>query len=83
METPRYTFPVTLIPGGCPQFLDFAVDLASLDQKSLRFSRSFLEERRPGTSGDGRENFLLHCLVETEDGRWVERIRGDASPPPR
>ncbi len=81
MEMPRYTFPVTLIPGGCPQFLDFAVDLAALDQKKIRFSRSFREERRPGSQGEGRENFLLHCIAENENGQWHDQITGAASPP--
>ena len=80
MEMPRYTFPVTLIPGGCPQFLDFAVDFAALDQRVIRFSRSFREERRPGTQGEGRENFLLHCIQEDENGRWIDEITGAPSP---
>ncbi|MDL2316818.1 virulence factor SrfB [Desulfovibrio sp. OttesenSCG-928-A18] len=81
MEMPRYTFPVTLIPGGCPQFLDFGVDFAALDPKLLRFSRSFREERRAGSTGDGRENFLLHCIAENEHGQWVDQITGALSPP--
>ncbi|MDR1947447.1 MAG: virulence factor SrfB [Desulfovibrio sp.] len=82
MEMPRYTFPVSLIPGACPQFLDFEVDLASPERKTARFSRSFREERRPGSSGDGRENFLLHCLAEDENGRWTDEAGGNAGPPP-
>lgn len=81
MEMPRYSFPVTLIPGGCPQFLDFAVDLKVLEDRRLRFSRPFREERRPGSTGDGRENFLLHCLEECEDGRLIDRVSGKAEPP--
>ncbi len=81
MEMPKYSFPVTLIPGGCPQFLDFAVDIKIFDERRLRFSRPFREERRPGTSGDGRANFLLHCLEEREDGRFINRVTGQASPP--
>ena len=81
MEMPRYSFPVSLIPGGCPQFLDFALDLASLDQKAMRFSRSFREERRPGMQGDGKENFLLYCMAENENGQWVDMITGKISPP--
>lgn len=82
MEMPRYSFPITLIPGGCPQFLDFAVDLKMLEDRRLRFSRSFREERRPGSTGDGRENFLLHCLEEGDDGRFFNRVTGEATPPP-
>ena len=81
MEMPRYSFPVSLIPGGCPQFLDFAFDLSVLDQKAMRFSRSFREERRPGTKGEGRENFLLYCVAENENGQWSDMITGKATPP--
>ena len=80
MEMPRYNYPVTLIPGGCPQFLDFALDFAALDPKKVRFSRSFREEKRPGTQGEGRENFLLHCVEENENGQWVDQITGATSP---
>ncbi|MDR0339523.1 MAG: virulence factor SrfB [Desulfovibrio sp.] len=81
MEMPRYTFPVTLIPGGCPQFLDFSIDLDALDQKAVRFSRSFLEERRPGSQGEGRENFVLHSIEENDRGLWVKRVDGTPSAP--
>jgi hypothetical protein len=80
MEMPRYIFPVSLIPGACPQFLDFEVDLAAPERKTARFSRAFREERRPGGgSGDGRENFLLHCSEEDESGRRTDDAGG---PPP-
>lgn len=74
---PRYTFPVSLIPGGCPQFLDFNVDFDAIDQKILRFERSFREERKPGATGDGRENYQLKCVSQNdEDGKWYDLING-------
>ncbi|MDR1686476.1 MAG: virulence factor SrfB [Desulfovibrio sp.] len=82
IEMPHYIFPVSLIPGACPQFLDFEVALGDSERKSARFSRAFREERRPGSSGDGRENFLLHCLVEDDKGRWTDEVDGTAGPPP-
>jgi hypothetical protein len=82
MDMPRYTFPVGLIPGAGPQFLDFEADLAAPERKTARFSRAFREERRPGSRGDGRENFLLHCLAEDEHGRWTDEVDGKVGPPP-
>ncbi len=82
MEMPKYAYPVSLIPGGCPQFLDFRLDLAELDVAAQRFSRSFREERRPGASGDGRQDFILHCLEEGPDGRWLNQVTGAADKAP-
>ncbi|MDR2487982.1 MAG: virulence factor SrfB [Desulfovibrio sp.] len=79
---PRYSFPVSIIPGGCPQFLDFLLKPAALNPQDLRFNRSFREERRPGTQGDGKENFLLYCVAESETGQWIDMISGKHSPPP-
>ena len=63
MGMPKYNYPVSLIPGGCPQFLDFDVDLDAMDPKTLRFTRAFREKRRPEAQGDGREAFELICLA--------------------
>jgi hypothetical protein len=81
MEMPRYSFPVSLIPGGCPQFLDFVLEDDVLE-RTQRFNRSFREERRPGALGDGKENFLLYCVAENENGQWTDMISGRDSPPP-
>lgn len=82
MEMPKYNYPISLIPGGCPQFLDFAVDLAELEPKKLRQGRSFREEPRPGAEGEGRQRFTLRCLEENEAGQWVNQADGQPSPPP-
>lgn len=65
---PRYLSPVSIIPGGCPQFLDF--ELPTSDLASLK--RYFYEEvRQPEANApdmpDATENrykHLLHCLRE-------------------
>jgi hypothetical protein len=61
---PRYLSPVSIIPGGCPQFLDFELPLADL--KSL--TRQFYEEVRapepgaPEAPEAHRYQHLLRCL---------------------
>ena len=51
METlPRYLSPVSIIPGGCPQFLDLSAPVEAL--RKLR--RHFREEKRPADDGAGR-----------------------------
>ncbi len=81
MEMPKYTFPVSIIPGGCPQFLDFAVNLDEADQKFIRFSRSFREEKRPGAQSGERQDYALLCVEEDENGRWIDQISGAPSKP--
>ncbi|MDR1396300.1 MAG: virulence factor SrfB [Desulfarculales bacterium] len=73
MEMPKYNYPVSLIPGGCPQFLDFAFDLETTDAGSIRFSRIFKEEKQDKT-GDGRRNFMLRCLEEDERGKFADQL---------
>ena len=58
MEIPKYNYPVSLIPGGCPQFLDFEITLNDLP----RFNRGFAEEKKQGATDADRQNYLLHCL---------------------
>lgn len=58
---PTYKSPVSLIPGGCIQFLDFARELSGIG----RIRRMFYEEERP--EGTGRHNRVLHCLREEND----------------
>ncbi len=82
MEMPKYNYPVSLIPGGCPQFLDFAVDPDALDPGVFRFTRLFREKRRPESTGDGREAFELICLEEDENGRRVDLVTGAPSAEP-
>ena len=82
---PRYLSPVSIIPGGCPQFLDF--ELPTSDLASLK--RYFYEEvRQPEANApdmpDATENrykHLLHCLREektdtSQSGPYVDMITG-------
>ncbi len=81
MEMPKYNYPVSLIPGGCPQFLDYAFDLSAMDAKLLRFSRSFREEKRAGAENDNRQSFALRCVEENENGQWVDQVSEAPSGP--
>ena len=67
---PHYLSPVSIIPGGCPQFLDF-----SLPEEDIRRLRMYFREEKKqegqgeGHNGDsGRYTHYLRCLTETENG---------------
>ncbi len=68
---PRYLSPVSIIPGGCPQFLDF-----SLSEEAIRrLRRYFREEKKQEGEAQGRYTHYLRCLVETENG-FVDQLTG-------
>ena len=64
---PKYKSPVSLIPGGCQQFLDFEHSIGSV--KGVRY---FLE--KPNESQP--EKKVLHCLKEDENGNIVYEKSG-------
>lgn len=74
-EMPAYKSPVSLIPGGCLQFLDFALDLSRID-KCSRFFRE--EERSDGQDDQDRHRHVLFCLAQDEDGCFVDMTTGRA-----
>lgn len=65
---PRYKERVSLIPYGCPQFMDFAVELDSLPRIQRRF-----EERTTTEGGESRVH--IHPLEE-RDGGWFDMLSG-------
>lgn len=67
---PHYLSPVSIIPGGCPQFLDFALPLEALG-KHVRY---FYEELKGEGSG-GRYTHFLHCL-ENRDNVFTDQLTG-------
>ncbi len=68
---PSYLSPVSIIPGGCPQFLDF-----SLREESIRrLRRYFREEKKNQGDPDGRYTHYLRCLAETENG-FIDQLTG-------
>ncbi len=65
---------VSLIPGGCPQFLDFEFRLSSL----TRLTRHFKEEKKVHTStSESRYEHYLRCLAEV-DGVYIDQLTGEA-----
>ncbi len=62
MKFPEYKHLVNLIPGGCLQFLDFGLSLASLGRET----RYFAEERLQEAEGQKYPHFL-HCLMNQDD----------------
>ena len=67
---PHYLSPVSIIPGGCPQFLDFALPLEALG-KHVRY---FYEELKGEGSG-GRYTHFLHCL-DNRDNVFTDQLTG-------
>ncbi|MDD4701823.1 MAG: virulence factor SrfB, partial [Desulfovibrio sp.] len=68
---PRYLSPVSIIPGGCPQFLDF-----SLPEDAIRrIRRYFREEKKNQGDPDGRYTHYLRCLTEGENG-FIDQLTG-------
>ena len=64
---PQYRNPVSLIPGGCPQLLDFAAPLSELD--SVRYS---FEEIREADGGETRVH--LHAFRKNAEGEFVDEL---------
>jgi hypothetical protein len=70
-SVPNYLSPVSIIPGGCPQFLDFALP----EEAVRRLRLSFREEKKQNDTNpeaqsqqQPRYTHYLRCLTETEDG---------------
>ncbi len=62
MKFPKYKRLVSLIPGGCLQFLDFGLDIETV----RRETRFFFEETIPQRQDQGYPHFL-RCLVQEDD----------------
>ena len=63
---PRYKERVSLIPGGCPQLLDFSADLNALP----RIRRNFEEQRLE--QNEQNRQVQLHALIENDEGQLVD-----------
>ncbi len=73
-EIPAYKSPVSLIPGGCLQYLDFSVSLSQLD----KLTRFFREEQKQDAQEQGRHRNVLFNLAKDEDGCFVDMSTGKA-----
>ena len=68
---PQYLSPVSIIPGGIPQFLDFALPLEAV----ARLRRYFREEQRPADDANGLYSHFLRCMEPEGDG-FVDQLSG-------
>ncbi len=68
---PRYLSPVSIIPGGCPQFLDFSMP----EDAVKRLRRYFREEKKKESDEQTRYTHYLRCLTETENG-FIDQLSG-------
>lgn len=71
MDLPKYKPVVSIIPGGCLQYLDFEFDLEKLG----RIRKYFREEKLShAAEPNQRVKHKLHCLeYEDESGQYVDR----------
>ncbi len=67
---------ISLIPGGCPQFLDFTLQISALP----RLRRYFKEEKIHHEAGteQGRYTHTLRC-IENEDDTFFDQLTGQSS----
>lgn len=65
---PQYRNPVSLIPGGCPQLLDFAAGLSLLD--SVRYSFEEIRE----AEADGGARVHLHAFRKNAEGEFTDEL---------
>lgn len=70
-EIPRYKNPISLIPGGCPQLLDYEAKSSVLDD--LKYSFEEIAERSP----DGTTRVRLHAFRRNEEGEFVDEMEPD------
>jgi len=74
VSVPHYKSPVSLIPGGCLQLLDFRLSKAEI----AKLRRYFREVRKEGGEA-GRSNTQLRCLAQDADGDFVDMVDGNRS----
>lgn len=75
IKAPQYKNPVSLIPGGCIQMLDFRLER----DRFAKLRRYFREIQSENKSDQSRSNTQLYCLVQNEDGDFVDMISGAPS----
>ncbi len=71
-DLPRYKNPISLIPGGCPQLLDFAAEQTLL--KNIQYTFEEIPEH------PGSERVQLHAFRKNEDGDFVDEMDSSREP---
>lgn len=65
---PQYKNPVSLIPGGCPQILDFGADSSILEEARYAF------EEKLETAKNNTKTVLLHAYRKNEEGEFADEL---------
>lgn len=68
MNLPDYKYPISLIPGGCPQFLDYGGEIPLLEK--IRYSFEETAEKGP----DGQTVVHLRVYRKNAEGDLVDEI---------
>lgn len=68
MEMPVYINPISLIPGGCPQLLDYEASKGCLDKLKYGFSET--SEKGP----DGKKQVRFHVYGRNSEGEFVDEL---------
>jgi hypothetical protein len=80
-KLPQYKSTISIIPGGCPQFIDTELEIASIN----RLKTFYREDPRPGASGGGqdqRANFVLKCFdFDEESQQYFDHSNGQPGEP--
>lgn len=67
-EMPNYTNPISLIPGGCPQLLDYEAPADLVSKIKYGFSET------PEKDQDGKTCVRLHAFHKNENGDFVDEL---------
>lgn len=68
MEMPLYINPISLIPGGCPQLLDYEAPAATLDKLKYGFAET------PEKGTEGKSQVRLHVYGKNSDGDFADEL---------
>lgn len=68
LEMPQYTNPISLIPGGCPQLLDYEAPESALEK--IRYGFAETAEK----SQDGKPRIRLHAFRKNEDEEYADEM---------
>lgn len=67
-ELPQYTNPISLIPGGCPQLLDYADSFEAVEK--IKYGFAEIPEKGP----DGKQRVRLHAYRKNEDNEYADEM---------
>lgn len=68
---PKYQDSISLIPGGCPQFLDYEAPLSILDDVKYAFQEDKVVDN------DGKKKVVLRAFRKNDDKEFADEINPD------